>query len=123
VSAAQVAVGGTVTVSGGGFAPGSSVALTLRSDPVSLGTTRADANGAISTRVTIPAGTSQGQHRIFATGVTASGAPRILEVAVTVRGSQLPRTGTSVPAELLVSLLAAGVACFALAQGRELLRT
>jgi len=72
ISLSSQVVCSSETVSGAGFAPGS-VALSLQSDPVALGSATADAAGNFSTTVTLPSGLS-GAHTIVATQgtVTAS---------------------------------------------------
>ena len=79
--AASVAPGADLTVSGDGFEPGETVALELHSTPVSLGTAVADADGALSVTVTIPADAELGAHVVAASGA-ASGVQR--EGAITV---------------------------------------
>ncbi|PRB03506.1 metallophosphoesterase [Microbacterium sp. MYb72] len=66
LSAASVVAGGTVSVTGTGFAADAKLALELHSDPVSLGTVEADANGAFTRTVTIPASTPAGAHALVA---------------------------------------------------------
>ncbi|MBO9626546.1 MAG: metallophosphoesterase [Microbacterium sp.] len=66
LGAASVAAGGTVTVSGAGFAAGAEVRLELHSDPVVLGTVTAGADGAFRRTVTIPASTPAGAHTLVA---------------------------------------------------------
>lgn len=70
-SPATVAPGGSVTVSGGGFTPGESVAVVLHSDPVTLATLTANAQGVASGAVTIPTTTALGAHTIVLTGSTS----------------------------------------------------
>ncbi len=62
LGASSVTAGGTLAVSGSGFAEGAELALELRSDPVSLGTVTAAADGTFARTVTIPAGTPAGAH-------------------------------------------------------------
>jgi hypothetical protein len=59
---------GSTFVSGTGFKPGESITVTLGS--VTLGETKADANGSFSVRVTIPAGTRPGNYKLVSTGAT-----------------------------------------------------
>lgn len=58
--------GGEITVNGTGFAPDTEYALELRSDPVTLTTVTADADGAFSVPVTLPAGVDPGPHTLAA---------------------------------------------------------
>jgi LPXTG-motif cell wall-anchored protein len=101
-----VAIGGTVTLTGGGYQPLSTVTLVMYSTPTVLGTTVADANGNISATVSLPAGVS-GQHTLVASGVDPSGAPHNLTMAVTVgtagKGG-LPNTGASIALPALAGL-------------------
>ncbi|PRB18338.1 metallophosphoesterase family protein [Microbacterium sp. MYb62] len=77
LGAASAKAGGTVTVSGSGFAEGAQLRLELRSDPVQLGTVTAGADGSFERTVTIPANTPAGVHTLAVilpdgTEVTAS---------------------------------------------------
>ena len=63
----------TVTLNGSKFGPGENIGLELHSTPVDITPTPApvaDSSGNFSATVTIPAGTSSGNHQIVATGVT-----------------------------------------------------
>jgi len=82
----KVTAGQKLTLQGAGFAPNSTVQLTVFSTPVSLGTTVADGTGAFSAEVTIPAGLTNGTHHLVASGVDASGAVRNLVTEVTLSG-------------------------------------
>ena len=86
VEPSTVEAGKTVTVKGTGFAPESSVTLTLHSEPVEVGTATADENGAFSAEVTVPATTEAGEHTL----VAASASPSITASA--------PLTVTPAPA-------------------------
>lgn len=116
-SPATVAQGGTVTVSGSGFAPNASVALTLFSDPISLGTLTANASGAISGTVTIPATAPTGAHRLEAKGANNASGNNILSanIQVTSRGSSIARTGG--PSDFLlpigIAVVSFGILAFA----------
>ena len=79
--------GGTMTISGGGFAPGASLTIVLHSDPVVLATATADPNGAYSVTVTIPAGTTPGTHQIVVSGLGPDGQPRESVVTIEVQAS------------------------------------
>ncbi|HEY0509139.1 MAG TPA: fibronectin type III domain-containing protein [Blastococcus sp.] len=103
-----VAVGGTVTLTGGGYQPFSTVTLVMYSTPIVLGTTVADAGGNISATVTLPAGMS-GTHTLVASGVDPSGAPHNLTMAVTVGSAGeggLPNTGADIALPALGGLVA-----------------
>jgi chondroitin AC lyase len=56
--------GGSITVTGEGFAAETELAVELRSAPVALGTVSTDANGRFSLDATIPADTAAGAHTI-----------------------------------------------------------
>ena len=72
VEPSTVEAGKTVTVKGTGFAPESSVTLTLHSEPVEVGTATADENGAFSAEVTVPATTEAGEHTLVAASASPS---------------------------------------------------
>ncbi|MCW2507087.1 MAG: hypothetical protein JWP68_235 [Modestobacter sp.] len=106
----KVTVGAQVTLSGSGYQPGSVVELVVYSTPVSLGSVVADANGAFSATVTLPASMANGTHHLVSVGVDADGNPRYLVSEIIVSGGTgLAYTGFS-PAPYigggLVALLA-----------------
>ena len=136
LGAASVQAGGKVTVSGSRFAEGAELRLELRSDPVTLGTVTAGADGAFERTVTIPANTPAGAHTLAVilpdgTEVTAS-----LTVTAAVGGVVTPGDGSSsggandgglattgadsVPYIVAaVVLLAAGLGLFAMRRRRQ----
>jgi hypothetical protein len=85
VSTTTPTAGGTITVSGDGFAPGATLTVELHSDPVLLATVVADGNGAYSAVVTIPADTAPGPHQIVVSGTGADGQPRVSVVSIDVQ--------------------------------------
>lgn len=92
-----VNAGDTITVTGDGFAPDSEIEILLSvagTDTV-LGTATADATGAFSTEITIPAD-FEGTGVLFARGTSADGGTRVLGIAIN-GGSveQLAFTGSS----------------------------
>lgn len=110
VSDSTPGAGGQVTVTGTGFAPGANVVITFESTPVTLATVTADAGGAFSTVVTIPANATPGAHTIKATGAGAGGGTLVLSAQVTVGGASggtLAKTGANGILPLL--LVAAGL--------------
>ncbi|MBL3699439.1 fibronectin type III domain-containing protein [Leucobacter luti] len=60
----SVAAGAELSFSGSGFAPGSELAVELRSDPVSLGAATVQADGSFAFAGTIPSDTPAGAHQI-----------------------------------------------------------
>jgi hypothetical protein len=82
----SLAAGQKVTLQGSGYAPNSTVQLTVFSSPVSLGTVVTDQNGAFSVEVTVPADLANGTHHLVATGIDAAGNVRNLVITVTVSG-------------------------------------
>lgn len=112
-STGTVAPGGSVTVTGTGFMPGESVAITLHSTPIVLGSAVADAGGRVVATVTIPADIEVGDHRIELTGqssgVTVSVPVEVLASSV-ADTTTLPATGRHTGAEALggLALVAVG---------------
>lgn len=115
-------------MAGSGFPPGSPLVSELFSDPVVLGTTVADANGAFRLTVTVPATTAAGLHTlrvrtvdgaVFADTTLAVVAP-VATTAPLVAAGALSRTGTEVagPARMALGLLAVGVVLVGLAHRR-----
>ena len=119
-----------MTITGKDFTPGGSVALTLHSDPVGIGTATAGSDGAFTAEATVPAGTAGGDHQVVAvdsgTGESAS-APLAVVVPVpdpsgqssdqsgavpsadgASPGGGLARTGSSALPVVLGAALAAG---------------
>lgn len=113
-----IVAGASITLSGTGFAPGSTVELVAYSTPVKLGEAVVLADGSFSATVTIPTTLTNGVHHLVATGVDPAGNVRNLVVEVTVSGgtavlastgfSTLPYLGTGA-----VALLAGGGLLFA----------
>jgi hypothetical protein len=88
-----VTAGGTVTFSGGGFAPGSNATAGMYSTPVALGVGTADSAGDITVDVTIPSGTT-GSHTLILYGVDNSGGVVALTKTVTVTAATSTPTPT-----------------------------
>jgi hypothetical protein len=100
VSDTAPAPGGSMTVSGSGFKPGTQLTVQLFSDPVLLGTVDADGNGDYSIVVTIPVSTPPGSHEIVVTGLGADGQMLRSSVAIQVSasgGGSDPSDGAGVP--------------------------
>ena len=75
---------GEVPISGDGLAPNSSVAVTLFSNPISLGSTPVGADGTFKTAPVIPASVPLGAHTLQLTGRTKTGDPFVLSIGVLV---------------------------------------
>lgn len=114
-----VVTGQPVTVCGEGFLAGEQVQVFLHSDPVFLDVTTADADGAVSATVVVPADTPPGLHRIELRGVTSG--KQLFTPTFTVQAAaqpgprDLPRTGGEArpPAAVGVLLALGGVALVA----------
>ncbi|GAA0745344.1 fibronectin type III domain-containing protein [Dactylosporangium roseum] len=119
----SVAPGQSLVVSGTGFAPHSTVTITVYSDPAVLATVTTDGAGNFSTPVTVPGGLPTGQHTFVALGVDPAGVPHSLKLALTVPaantppatvpgGDTLPVTGTGVALMVVagLSLMVTGAA-------------
>ncbi len=125
-SAASVIAGGSVTISGVGFAPGETVDVTLNSTPVALGSFTADDAGAVEAPVVIPAYIEPGMHTVTLVGQT-SGVEASVEIEVVApapvpgAAAELPPTGSAAGELTLIGtgLLAAGAALLAVSRRRR----
>jgi len=88
-----------VSTNGGCFAAGSTVTITMASDPVTLGTATADANGTFSAPVPIPSNASVGEHTINATGPGAEGGTVSLTASFTVLAHATAAAPGTAPAQ------------------------
>jgi LPXTG-motif cell wall-anchored protein len=84
LSETTVSPGASITFSGGGFASGSKITISVTPGPVVLGSTTADADGNFSVVVTLPTNISTGAHRLEATGVDLDGNPLTVSLEFTV---------------------------------------
>jgi hypothetical protein len=84
VSRTVVAAGGTITVTGEGFQPGSQVTVSLVGVVQVLGTTTARADGTFSVDVTIPRNVRPGRYILRVSGTGADGQPRTVDTSITV---------------------------------------
>ncbi|WP_433377048.1 hypothetical protein ACQPZX_09010 [Actinoplanes sp. CA-142083] len=111
--------GQSLTLVGTGYAPYSTVTLTLYSDPIVLAKVVTDKNGAFSKSVTVPADLASGKHSFAATGVDPSGKPRAMRMDLTVhpRPAKLPVTGAPV-----IWLIVVGVGLTAIGAGLRAVR-
>ena len=110
-----VAPGKTMTVSGSGYAPNSTITLAIYSTPQVLTTVVTDASGNFTATVTVPAGLAAGSHTLVASGVDSSGNVRYVNLPVTVSSAgiatttgkaTLAYTGADVALPSIIGLLA-----------------
>lgn len=85
LSATDPCVGGTVHLSGVGFAPNTGVAVELDSPANPIGLTRADSDGSIDATVTIPRTGLTGARTLRAHGVQVGGASLVLSAPITIK--------------------------------------
>ena len=110
--------GGSVSVSGNGFAPGSTVHVWVMSDPQYLGPVTVGADGAFSGVFALPDGLPVGNHTVQANGVTNSGQDRSLNLGIAlVPSGELPATGAGTGT--LVALLTVTAGALALLSTRR----
>lgn len=76
--------GKQTTISVAGFAPGSTLGVSLLSSPVSLGTIPVDAAGAATESLKVPASMPAGRHTLQLNGYSATGELRSIAVGVVV---------------------------------------
>ena len=91
----SVPAGSSVTLSGDGYLPGSTVTVVVYSEPQVLGHTLADVDGHWELTVVLPAGLVSGEHTLVASGVDAVGNPRFLTLPITVTGGAAAPAGSS----------------------------
>lgn len=84
VSISIVTPGGTITIHGTGYAPGIRIIIYLCSQVTQVGTATADASGAFTTTVTIPASTPLGAHELAASGTAFNGGPLVQVADISV---------------------------------------
>ena len=115
LSQTVVEPGDTIQVSGSGFAPNSSVSVTMEKEgggtPVVVGAFTTNGTGSFSGEVTIPDTTAVGRYVLKASGTDGQcvGVARVLSAGFTVRaaaaaGAIGPRTGADVLPWLLVAI-------------------
>ncbi|MDR1449083.1 MAG: hypothetical protein LBI84_02565, partial [Propionibacteriaceae bacterium] len=110
--------GSVFTVAASGFEAGEQVSGVVYSDPFSIGSTTADAQGAVRLSWTMPAGAASGPHRVVLTGERSGSAEQAF-----VFGGDLPGTGLTPSAAHLALgglgfLALAGLSLFAVARRR-----
>jgi hypothetical protein len=121
LSTASVSADGTVVVKGTGFLPGDRVEIWLHSNPVLLDTVTAGNDGAFSAKVTIPASTAPGAHRIESRGAQSGSVFTDVTVAASMTPAGLAQTGSDLAPWALGSLLAllVGAGVFLVARRRK----
>lgn len=124
VSTQNPPVGGSLTISGEGFAAGETVSLSLHTQTYNLGSANADDSGRFTTTVTLPSGVS-GVHTILATGLSSG---QTTSITITIgssvsssAGGGLPNTGVAVlgVGGVGAALLIAGAAMLVVGQRRS----
>jgi hypothetical protein len=90
----SIEVGKRIVITGTGFAPYSTVTVTIYSAPTVLATVTADGSGAFSVPVTVPTDLPAGEHSFVALGTDANGAQHALKLALTVAAAPPAPTGT-----------------------------
>ena len=111
----NVYVGNAITFKGTGFRPGENVSGTVHSQPVSLGSVVADAQGRVSIGWIVPANFEIGEHTIVLTGESSKrslvGQFTVLKAGETTQ--DLAQTGATTSAlwsaALIVGLIGAGI--------------
>jgi hypothetical protein len=116
---ASVPAGKTITVSGSGYAPFSTVTVLIYSEPRILTTVVADMNGDFTVTVTVPADLAPGQHTLVASGVDDMGNLRFVTLPVTVVGLAATGADIAVPAIGGLATLTAGGALIFVARRRK----
>lgn len=127
LSTASVRAGGTLTVDVAGASPDGAVEVWLHSTPVRLAVAQADASGAASSTVTIPAATETGTHRVQVLDATTGVSVWSDDLTVTpaagsagASGTGLASTGAEVTALAGVALLLLGAGTVAVLRRRRL---
>lgn len=88
--------GESLTLSGGGFAPGATVTITLDPTPGSLRTIAADGSGSFTATIVVPTGTSSGAYNLKASGAAPAGGvvvlSKVMRIGATSGSGSLPAT-------------------------------
>jgi hypothetical protein len=101
----------STTLTGAGFAPGTTVLVGIYSQPRRLAASTADGAGRFRVRITVPDGYA-GTHTLVAVGLAPSHRQRSLTLRITVAADDLAETGSAsvvAAAVMALGLLAAGV--------------
>ncbi|MEZ5342215.1 MAG: LPXTG cell wall anchor domain-containing protein [Acidimicrobiales bacterium] len=80
----KISAGESLRITGGGYAPGAEVQITVGTTPTVLGVTIANAAGEIATTVVLPSSFAGATQTVNATGANASGGILVLGIQVTV---------------------------------------
>lgn len=107
VSDSTPPVGGTITLTGSGFAPNSGVEFYFLSTPTLLGTYTANASGVVSASVALPADAT-GPHTIRLVGVAPNQSPLTLEKPITVGENPSTSSNSSEVIRWVVAFLVLG---------------
>lgn len=125
-SSTVVTPGQSLTVSGGGFAPNTSVSVDFNS--MHLATVTSNSSGVATATVMIPSSTPPGSYTITLTGLSVTGATHVDSVAITVVAPAAATTTSTLPftgAEILqygllaLALVLAGVALLVVTRRRR----
>ncbi|WP_433205754.1 fibronectin type III domain-containing protein [Dactylosporangium sp. CS-047395] len=101
-----IEVGKRIVITGTGFAPYSTVTVTIYSAPTVLATVTADASGSFSVPVTVPTELPAGSHSFVALGTDPNGAQHALKLALTVAPAAAVTSPSAPPGTLPVTGLA-----------------
>ncbi|TKJ23404.1 hypothetical protein [Blastococcus sp. CCUG 61487] len=102
--------GAKVRVTGQGYAPGSTVTVSVYSTPQVLTTIVAGPDGAFSVEVTVPAGLAAGAHTLVASGHDSNGALRHVTLPITVSAGGVATVGQVTAAQATLAATGADVA-------------
>ena len=112
LSAEQVAEGSQVTFSGGGFAPGTLLRLSV--DGVDVRTQPADTSGAFATPVTL---VGTGEHVLAASGLESAGRVRVVSATATVKAAEATAGALGATGSDVLPALGGGLALVLLGAG------
>lgn len=118
----SVVQGGSVRLTGNGFAAGETVELTLHSDPVTIAEVTADGDGAFRESVTIPSDAPVGDHRLVAEGASSALTAEVPLEVTAAMPDDLAVTGSTIPVGLIIAvvvLLVAGAVILIIARRRR----
>nr|WP_235915443.1 5'-nucleotidase C-terminal domain-containing protein [Puerhibacterium puerhi] len=121
LDAQTVAQGGSLTVSGAGFAAGETVAVELHSAPVLLAEGTVAEDGTFTARVTVPADAAVGEHTVVATADSGTASAALTVTAAAAAGPDvLPQTGAQVAGIVLLALALVGAGTWLVVRRRRL---